>query len=210
VQAVMGLPGRSLAVLRRGVYFLFHNARRALKALVVVVVVVVKLTHGDSDAGQAGDRLGDLVSVEEAATLQLLSQSECEPAILISWNDPAAALFHTAAAGIPVLLAIPPFAITPTAFTFKAALLRHLAAESAPGAAVIAGGTLGITCADGADRRLAAALSRLSDTPWAASVLAAAPGAARPLATVYVVRPGKDGIADRVFSLAYPPGQLFA
>jgi hypothetical protein len=42
VQAVMGLPGRSLAVLRRGVYFLFHNARRALKALVVVVVVGVK------------------------------------------------------------------------------------------------------------------------------------------------------------------------
>jgi hypothetical protein len=30
VQAVMGLHGRSLAVLRRGVYFLFRNARRAL------------------------------------------------------------------------------------------------------------------------------------------------------------------------------------
>jgi hypothetical protein len=30
VQAVMGLPGRLLAVLRRGVYFLFRNARRAL------------------------------------------------------------------------------------------------------------------------------------------------------------------------------------
>jgi hypothetical protein len=39
----MGLPGRSLAVLRRGVYFLFHNARRALKALVVVWLLVLYL-----------------------------------------------------------------------------------------------------------------------------------------------------------------------
>jgi hypothetical protein len=52
----MGLPGRSLAALRRGVYFLFHNARCALNAFGCCLV------------GRPGNLLLESIPLEKLST----------------------------------------------------------------------------------------------------------------------------------------------
>jgi hypothetical protein len=142
--------------------------------------------------------------------------TEEDPAGVFSWNDGAVAAFHGAAAALPVLVAIPPFPISMTPAGFKTALLGYLAAMSGPGALMIDGGTLGITCVRAAGLgRLTGAMMGLSLSAWVRQVLAAAPLAA-PLATLYTGASGaagKDGGFERVYPLVgLPVGQpaLFA
>lgn len=150
------------------------------------------------------------------AVLQALSSDEEDPAGLFSWNDGNVDAFHAAASAIPVLVAIPPFAINATPNGFKTALLQFLTAQAAPGALLIEGGKLGITCvgADGFGRlvsRMDTGTGSVSSSAqaWAARVFVAAPHA-RPLATQYTGcagAAGKDGGLVRVFLM---PGGLFA
>lgn len=161
------------------------------------------------DAAPTLVSLTDLASSSaDLALLQALSSNEEDPAGLFSWNDINVNAFHAAASVLPMLAAVPPFAITATPSGFKTALLQYLTAQAAPGALLIDGGTLGITCV-GADglARLGAWIDRLGSSAWVARVLAAAP-LARPLATLYTGgsgAAGKDGAVVRVF---LPPGSL--
>ena len=130
----------------------------------------------------------------ELEMLQLISRSEDDPAGFFSWNDVAVGRFHAAASVIPVLVISPLFAITATPFGFKAALLQYLAAQAAPGAVVLAGGTLGISCVGVAGfGLLTAKMDRFALSAWVTRVLSADP-LAQPLATLYT---GAVGAASR-------------
>jgi hypothetical protein len=172
------------------------RALRCLQAALAGSVVVLNLREmAKTDA--------------ELELLQGLSLSEDDPAGLFSWDDIAVGRFHAAASVIPVLVVNPLFAITATPAGFKTALLQYLAAQAAPGAVVIAGGTLGITClgADGFGR-LTAKMDRFAVSAWVARVLAAEP-LAQPLATLYTGAMGAAGKNGAVVPVLLGAG-LFA
>ena len=152
--------------------------------------------------------LSDLAICEDdLLILAAVEHSEDDPGLFFAWSDPAVVTLRGVAAALPMLAVAVPFPIPQTTLAFKVALLAHLAANSAPGVAVIDGpNALGLVCnSAAASLRAITALSHFSDSPWAAALLVAAPPGVSALAAIYTTCAGAAGARGEV-ERVYPVG----
>ena len=153
-------------------------------------------------------KLADITeSADDRLILAGVMSTIDDPSAFFAWSDAAVRTLHGAATALPMIVAPPaPLgAIPPTTQAFKIAVLNHLAAVAAPGVDVI-GNALGLTCTTvAAFGRVVTALSHLSDSPWAAALLATVPPGVDPLAIVYTNCAGAAGARGQV-ERVYPGG----